>query len=99
MEKLDNFNKILIATSAINYMASSVNMVNEQLKMMPNIKPFEEGIEVKNKFLEVTLLQLSKIMEDMGNFINSGDIICPLDVRVTTPAFEIIIGGKDNVDE
>lgn len=46
IERLDQFSKILIATSAINYMANLMFTVNKEMKI---ILP---KIEDKNKFIE-----------------------------------------------
>lgn len=107
MEKLDDFSKILLATQSIVYMASSINGVYQINKMMLHDihraeiddKFMKTSIEEKAKVLFDTVEKLKAIMEDMGNYINAVDLICPLDVRVTEAAFQIVIGGKDNVEE
>jgi len=45
-QKLDSLSKILIATGQINYMAASIDSVNEQMKFLPDAKGFHaEGIK------------------------------------------------------
>ena len=102
-EKLDSFNKILLATGSINYMASAINGVKEQVKMIPKI---DEDIDNTNKgivergeaILNDALSKLSEVMESLGNYMSGEDCICPIDVYATTPAFNIIMHGKDDTD-
>lgn len=99
-QKLDSFSKILLATGAINYMASGINYVNEQCRLLPDEHGFhKEGIAERDKLLADTVKQLGQVMEDLGNYMNGADCICPIDVRATKQAFQIIIHGKDNVDK
>lgn len=101
MEKLDDFNKILIATAQINYMASAIHGVNVQMKMtgLAKEKVHAPGVKEKDRLLAETVKTLGEVMEDLGNYMSGADCICPIDVRVTTPAFEIIIHGKDDVEK
>lgn len=91
--KLDSFNKILIATAQINYMAASLEGVRKDyiFLKMPN--------EELDKALSDALSGLSRVMEDLGDYINETDSICEIDVRVSKAPFDIIIHGKDEVDE
>lgn len=107
MEKLDSLSKIMLATGAINYMAVSIDSVNEQIKMTKlaykgKEKEFDdihgEGIQSRNEVLAETVKELGAIMEKLGNLINNQDALCPLDQYVTTPAFNVIVQGKDDVN-
>ncbi len=64
-----------------------------------NSAVFEEGIKEKDAILEETVKKLGIIMEDLGNLINNCDAISPIDERVTKPAFDIIVHGKDDVNK
>lgn len=104
-QKLDSFSKILLATSAINYMASSINGVNRDMKFIIATPPpnydasvHKEGIETKDALLEEVVKDLGAIMEKMGNLINGHDCICPIDQYITTPAFQVVIHGNDDVE-
>lgn len=103
MEKLDSFSKIIVATSAINYMANSLSTVNQQVKMVAHLRPeekhiFEDGIKAKDEALADAVKKLGEIMEELGNCINNCDAICEIDERVTKEAFAIILHGKDDVE-
>lgn len=103
-EKLDSFSKILLATSAINYMASSIDGVNRDMKYIRHndgdaLNEFHnKGIEERDKLLEEVVKQLGQIMESMGNIINNHDAICAIDQYITTPAFMVINQGHDETE-
>lgn len=109
MEKLDSLSKILLATGAINYMASQIDGVSQQTKMLkmaykakPDLGDFDgihgEGIKAKDELLAEVVQRLASIMEDMGNLINGHDCLCPIDQYATTAPFMIVVQGKDDVD-
>ena len=99
-QKLDSLSKILIATGQINYMAASIDSVNEQIKMIPDKQGFHaDGIKERDELLAKVVTKLGAIMEDMGNLINSQDCICHIDVRVSKVPFEIIIHRMDDTEK
>lgn len=99
MQKLDSFSKILIATGQINYMAASIDSVNQQMKFIPDEKNVHAGgIEARDILLEQTVKKLTEVMNDLGEIINAHDCICAIDVRVSKVPFEILIEGKDDTD-
>lgn len=99
-EKLDNLSKILLATGAINYMASAVDSVNEQMKFVPDPEGVHKpGITERDDILQQTWIKLGEIMENLADVMNSHDCICPIDVRATKAAFDIIIHKKDDVNK
>lgn len=96
-KKLDSLSKIMLATGAINYMAVSMDSVNEQVKMIPDPEGVhKEGIKERDETLAAAVGQLSDVMELLGNLLNNQDAICKIDIRATKQAFDIIIHGKDN---
>lgn len=98
-QKLDSLSKIIIATGQINYMAVSIDSVNEQMKFIPDEKGYyKEGIQQFDDALAETVVSLSVIMEDLGNLINNRDCISHIDTRVAKVPFEIIIEGKDDCE-
>lgn len=98
-QKLDSLSKIIIATGQINYMAVSINSVNEQMKFIPDENGYHtEGIKQFDEALSDTVGKLASIMEDLGNLINNRDAICHIDTRVAKVPFEIIIDGKDECE-
>ena len=98
-EKLDSFSKILIATGQINYMASSINSVNMQIKTVSDDKgTFKHRIDQRDKALADAVCKLGEVMEDLGDLINVQDCISPIDERVSNVPFEIIIHGKDEIE-
>lgn len=104
IEKLDSFNKILLATSTINYMASACDRVNEQCKTLCNVKSdtggaLSDGIKERTKALEKVLRDLNKILESFGNFLDGRDCVCMIDTRVYKVPLEILLHGMDEVDK
>jgi len=99
MENLNSFNKILLATSTINYMASSINGLNEQIKFFKDEDgAFKEGIKERDQVLAETVNDLTKVMNRLGDLLNAQDAISALDMYVTTPAFNVVVHGHDDVE-
>ena len=99
-QKLDSLSKIIIATGQINYMAVSIDSVNEQIKFIPDKEGVhKKGIEARNEILSQTVTKLAAIMEELGDFINNTDCICHIDTRVAKVPFEILIAGKDDCEK
>lgn len=104
-QKLDNFSKILLATGQINYMASSIDGVTSDIRSLsrdPKYDPrgwHKSRAEANDRVLGETVRKLAKIMEEMGNYINACDIICPLDERVAKVPFEIVISEMDDTEK
>lgn len=95
-QKLDVFNKILLATGSINYMASAVYSLNEQMKTIPDPKGiFKEFNDKRDEDLVKALGHLKSAMEILGNSIEEP---CALDLYVTTPAFNVVMHGYDDVE-
>lgn len=111
LERLDAFNKILLATGTINYMASAIHntviqigQINHSIKDRPDVssmskKVTEDMVKNGNAVLDKTIEKLAAIMEDVGNYINAHDIICELDERVYRAPFEIVIHKMDITNE
>ncbi|MEO5991883.1 MAG: hypothetical protein ABIP68_09635 [Ferruginibacter sp.] len=96
-QKLDSLSKIIIATGQINYMAVSIDSVNEQMKFIPDKQGIhKEGIEAKSEILADIVTKLTAILEEVGDFINDTDCICHIDTRVAKVPFEILLDGKDD---
>lgn len=103
-EKLDSLSKILVATSAINYMANTLFSVNQQMRQVVHLKPELEkvhgsGMDYRDSLLANTVVKLGQIMEELGNCMNEQDCISPIDVRITKEAFSIILEGNDDVEQ
>lgn len=90
-------------------MASSVNSTIIQLKTSTSVDSktdipsdvkdvLEETINKNSKELDFCLDHLKETMERLGNYMNNCDLICPIDVRITEEAFQILFHGKDNVE-
>lgn len=95
-QKLDVFNKILLATGSINYLASAVYNLNEQMKTIADPKGiFKEFNEKRDDDLVKVLDHLKEAMEILGNSIEEP---CAIDVYVTTPAFNVVMHGHDDVE-
>jgi hypothetical protein len=69
-QKLDSFSKIILATGTINYLASMINGVNEQMKFTPGFMSegsfHKEGIEKRDKDMAVAVEKLKEVMELLG---------------------------------
>lgn len=99
-QKLESIAKIMLATGAINYMASCVSGVNEQIKFVPDPEGYhKQGIIDKDNLLNEVKDNLYTIMEKLGDYMNNTDCISPIDVRATEQAFAIVSGEKDDVEE
>lgn len=98
-QKLNSFSKILLATGTINYLASMIEGVNSEMKMMPGFTSLgsvhKEGIEQRDKDMDEALALLEQAMEILGNSLNEQ---CAIDIYVTTPAFNVLIHGHDDVE-
>ena len=96
MDKLDSFSKILLATGTINYLAAAINSVNEEMKFAPDHERYHvSGIERRDAALLTASVKLSEIMNALGGVL---DEVCAIDEYVTTPAFEVLVHGKDDVN-
>lgn len=100
---LDPLSKILVATSAINYLSNALYSVNKDIKTIVHLNPdqreiFENSILQREDVLFDTVKKLGVIMEQLGNILNDHDSICKIDRRITDEAFKIIIHGKDNIE-
>lgn len=96
MEKLDSFGKILLATGNINYLAAAIHGLNEQMRFVPDSENIHKpGIEKRENDLTDALAHLTQAMEILGNSLEEP---CAIDVYVTTPAFNVIIHGNDDVE-
>lgn len=96
MQKLDSFNKIILATGTINYLASMVEGLNSDMKCSPDPKKVHaEGIAKRDADMVAALEKLKEAMEILGNSI---DEVCAIDQYVTTPAFNVVVNGHDEVE-
>lgn len=96
MQKLDSFNKILLATGTINYLAGMVEGLNSDMKHMPDPKKVHaDGIAKRDADMEAALGKLKEAMEILGNSV---DEVCAIDQYVTTPAFQVVMHGHDEVE-
>ena len=109
-EKLDLFGKVLLSTSTINYMASSLNVVNEQYRaalVSENIdlaeselsrNALEKLVTEQDNRLDELVRALAEIVRELGNYLNKKDCICAIDARIYRVPSEILLQGKDEVD-
>ena len=109
-EKLDLFSKILLATSTINYMALTLNTVNEQYKVALVSEGIDEEdnglsknilttlIAEQDKKLEELTMGLTGIIRDLGNYLHKKDCVCAIDARIYKPLSEILLEDKDEVN-
>lgn len=98
-EKLDSLSKILLATGTINYMAASIDSVNEQIKRIAGPgSVHEEGIQQRDEVLAEAVADLAKVMNRLGDLINAQDSLSAVDQYVTTPPFMVVVHGHDNVE-
>lgn len=93
-QRLDNFSKIILATGTINYLASSIEGVNAQMKMIKG-DGFKELTGKLDDDLEKATKLLTEVMEVLGNSLPE---TCSIDQYVTTPAFMVVMHGHDEVE-
>jgi hypothetical protein len=104
--QLDYFNKILLATFQINYMASSLNGSNQEMMMVKALVERKEGdgsimanrIEQNFGTLKLALAGVVDVMEHLADYMNENDTVMPIDERISKPAFDILVHGKDEVE-
>ncbi len=98
-QKLDTFSKIILATGSINYLASMVEGVNSEMKMTPGFMSegsvHKEGVDKRDKDMDEALALLEQVMGKLGNSLEEQ---CAIDIYVTTPAFNVLIHGHDDVE-
>ena len=105
INKLESIQKIMLATGTINYMASAINSVNEQAKMIPQLEStiamstILGGINERDELLSESVIKLHEVMELLGDYMNGADCISPIDVRATEQAFLIVSGENDDVED
>lgn len=97
-EKLDPLSKILLATQSINFMAATIHDLMRDHEMIDEKMDTSVPLILRSH-LETSVELLKPIMEGMADFLNNRDAVCPIDVRVTCAAFDILIGGNDNVNK
>lgn len=102
-EKLNDFSKILLATSAINYMASQIDSVNKEMKAVQmgvpkHAEAIQSNIDYRNGVLLGSVQKLAEIMNELGDCMSNNDIVMPIDEKITTPAFDIIVHGEDAIE-
>lgn len=112
VERLDAVSKALLACHAITHMLCSLQgvMINSvwlehARKNDPTVnegslltRTLREGIESKERFLEETVSKLAIIADEVGEFMNGGDMVAEIDIRILRPFAEIIGDGLDEVD-
>lgn len=102
-QRLDAFSKILLATGQINWMANSLNGVIADYRMVTSASDgksqnlIKEFLKDKEAFMDEVVGALSKIMEDLGDYLNNGDMVSEIDIRVGKAPFDIL-HGKDEVE-
>lgn len=97
-EKLDSLSKILLATHTINILSANIVDIMKDY----DYSPIEDVRAVTGEFqaiLNNAIEQLKPIMKSLGDFLNNRDAVCPIDVRITKAAFDILISGNDNVNK
>ena len=102
--KLSPISKILLATGQINYIANVINSSNEQIKMIPfppnmNSNVYIESIKERDDILQQTWQKLSKIMEDLADLQNNQDMTFDIDERIGRGIFDILLCGKDDIED
>lgn len=99
-QKLESIQKILLATGTINYLANAMNGVNTEIKFIPDQAGiYANGIQERESLLSAAVADLSEVMENLADYMNSADCISAIDVTATEAAFRILIEGHDDVDD
>lgn len=92
--KLELISKVLLATSAINYIALSMSELSKGIDPAST-----RGENYVDEELLILVRSLTNTYEHLANFMNNHDAICPIDERVLNPISEILIFGKDETEE
>lgn len=108
-QRLDSFNKILLATATINYMASALDgVLKDYQTILSSIKSgdddfshnvIKDGLISKNDMMSETLKRLCDTIEELGNYLDSHDIVCHIDTRVYKEPLNILLHGQDECEK
>lgn len=93
-EKLDNFSKILLATQTINYLSGCLDRVTLSLAPIKDDSVIELR-ERNEKMLKSMAEKTADLCNELGDFMNAIDCVCPIDERIVKPAMDIINGADD----
>ena len=96
--KLDQQSKILLATQTINYLSHQLYGLNRQLKFIGDDPVMAERIKENEKVLNGTVERLSRLVEDLSNYMNGIDAVNPIDAKVALAANRILLFNQDDVD-
>jgi len=58
-------------------------------------KVMKDGLESKTEMMDETLKKLCSVIEDLGNYLDGHDIVCPIDERIYTVPLNILLHGMD----
>lgn len=105
IEKLDNLSKVLLATGTINYMAAGLDRIIQNVIVVPD-KQFGEDAtnfltkshKAKEERMEELVKDLSTVVENIANYMNSIDAVCAIDIRATKVPCEILLHDMDEVE-
>lgn len=101
--KLDDYSKILLATSQINMLANNLNQIKSGrwvFESLPFLNQAETEINAEiDKALRSTVEKLSNVFEELAVFLDGIDAVSPIDVRISKAASEILLFDKDETEE
>ena len=100
-EKLQQVNKIMLATGTINYLATHIHTINQQMifsNATHGDNPHKQSLHDQKQTLNRTLLHLEKAMNELAEYMEGYDCLMPLDTLVIQPSFYVISEGMDEVD-
>ena len=60
-----------------------------------NPDEFSEGLASKNEMMDETLKKLCAVIEDLGNYLDGHDIVCPIDARIYSVPLNILLHDMD----
>lgn len=107
--KLDDYSKILLATSQINMLANNLNQVKSGRALFKalNNRPFlndETATETEtdteiDKALNKAVDKLTAIYQKLADVLNDIDAVSPIDERISKVPGEILLFGMDETEE
>lgn len=100
-ESLPKINKIMLATGAINYMATHIHTINREMSFTNGIhgdSPHRQSLHEQQQTLSKAILHLDNVMQCLAEYMNGYDCLTSLDTLLLTPVFEVVSGGKDDVN-
>lgn len=102
-KRLDTLSKILLTCGQLEYFASALNNMTEQIGFVCSNSPQPNQVMTdiyreNRDQLEETYKELKTSLKMLTDYMASRDAICSIDQRIAQVCMEILFHGKDEVN-